>query len=160
MEAEDATTALTAAINGYHKEMSEAMDIVDQLTTLDLKFAASAGDIADGLSRVAAVGSQAGVPLEKLEAILAVTEDQTQMSAQTIGNAWNSIFQRMQKIASQVDLEDPETSLNEVNTVLDSVGISLTDTEGQLRDLDDVLDEVAARWDTFTRNQQAQISTA
>ena len=66
----------------------------------------------------------------------------------------------MQKIASQVDLEDPETSLNEVNTVLDSVGISLTDTEGQLRDLDDVLDEVAARWDTFTRNQQAQISTA
>lgn len=66
----------------------------------------------------------------------------------------------MRKIASQVDLEDPETSLNEVNTVLDSVGISLTDTEGQLRDLDDVLDEVAARWDTFTRNQQAQISTA
>lgn len=66
----------------------------------------------------------------------------------------------MQKIASQVDLEDPETSLNEVNTVLDSVGISLTDTEGQLRNLDGVLDEVAARWDTFTRNQQAQISTA
>lgn len=66
----------------------------------------------------------------------------------------------MQKIASQVDLGDPETSLNEVNTVLDSVGISLTDTEGQLRDLDDVLDEVAARWGTFTRNQQAQISTA
>ena len=92
MEAEDATTALTAAINGYHKEMSEAMDIVDQLTTLDLKFAASAGDIADGLSRVAAVGSQAGVPLEKLEAILAVTEDQTQMSAQTIGNAWNRML--------------------------------------------------------------------
>lgn len=87
MEAEDATVSLTAAINGYHKEMSDAMDIVDQLTTLDLKFAASAGDIADGLSRVAAVGSQAGVPLEKLEAILAVTEDQTQMSAQTIGNA-------------------------------------------------------------------------
>ena len=66
----------------------------------------------------------------------------------------------MQYIASQVDLEDPETSLNEVNTVLDSVGISLTDTEGQLRDLDNVLDEVAARWNTFTRNQQAQISTA
>lgn len=87
MEAEDATVALTAAINGYHKEMSDAMDIVDQLTTLDLKFAASAGDIADGLSRVAAVGSQAGVPLEKLESILAVTQDQTQMSAQTIGNA-------------------------------------------------------------------------
>ena len=87
MEAEDATKALTAAINGYQKEMSDAMDIVDQLTELDLKFAASAGDIADGLSRVAAVGNQAGISLEKLEALLAVTQDQTQMSAETIGNA-------------------------------------------------------------------------
>lgn len=87
MQAEDATKALTAAINGYQKSMSDAMDIVDQLTELDLKFAASAGDIADGLSRVAAVGNQAGISLEKLEALLAVTQDQTQMSSQTIGNA-------------------------------------------------------------------------
>ena len=87
MDAEDATKALTAAINGYQKEMSDAMNIVDQLTELDLKFAASSGDIADGLSRVAAVGNQAGISLEKLEALLAVTQDQTQMSAETIGNA-------------------------------------------------------------------------
>ena len=92
MDAEEASKSLTAAINGYHKEMSDAMDIVDQMTTLDLEFAASAGDIAKGLSRVASVASQAGVPLEKLEAILAVTQDQTQMSAETIGNAWNRIL--------------------------------------------------------------------
>ena len=46
MDAADATTALTAAINGYAMSSSEAMNIVDKLTQLDLIFAASSGDIA------------------------------------------------------------------------------------------------------------------
>lgn len=39
------------------------------------------------MSKVAAVASQGGVSLEKLMAILTVTEDRTQQSADTIGNA-------------------------------------------------------------------------
>lgn len=40
MDAADATTALTAAINGYAMSSDEAMGIVDKLTQLDLIFAA------------------------------------------------------------------------------------------------------------------------
>ena len=40
MDAADATTALTAAINGYAMSSDEAMGIVDKLTQLDLEFAA------------------------------------------------------------------------------------------------------------------------
>lgn len=87
MDSAEATTALTAAINGYQMQASDAMAIVDQLTTLDLRFAASAGGIATALSKVASVASQSGVGLEKLESILTVTQDQTQQSAETIGNA-------------------------------------------------------------------------
>lgn len=39
MEAADAATSLTAALNGYGLAASEAMTIVDQLTTLDLEYA-------------------------------------------------------------------------------------------------------------------------
>ena len=39
------------------------------------------------MSKVASVSAQGGVSLEKLMAILTVTEDQTQQSADTIGNA-------------------------------------------------------------------------
>lgn len=48
MDAADATTALTAAINGYAMSSDEAMGIVDKLTQLDLIFAAKflAGRIA------------------------------------------------------------------------------------------------------------------
>lgn len=160
MDSAEATTALTAAINGYQMQASDAMSIVDQLTTLDLRFAASAGGIATALSKVASVASQSGVGLEKLESILTVTQDQTQQSAETIGNAWNSIFQRMNNIAAGKDIDDMGESLNNVDKVLSSVGLSLRDESGQIRDLGDVLDEVAAQWNTYTRNQQNQISTA
>lgn len=111
MDAADATTALTAAINGYAMSSDEAMGIVDKLTQLDLEFAASSGDIATAMSKVASVSAQGGVSLEKLMAILTVTEDQTQQSADTIGNAWNSIFQRMSKISAGKDVSDTGASL-------------------------------------------------
>ena len=160
MDAADATTALTAAINGYAMSSDEAMGIVDKLTQLDLEFAASSGDIATAMSKVASVASQGGVSLEKLMAILTVTEDQTQQSADTIGNAWNSIFQRMSKIAAGKDVSDTGASLNDVDKVLKKMNISLKDSGGQIRDLGDVLDEVASKWNTFSRNEQNQISTA
>lgn len=66
----------------------------------------------------------------------------------------------MNNIAAGKDIDDMGESLNNVDKVLSSVGLSLKDEEGQIRDLGDVLDEVAAKWDTYTRNQQNQISTA
>jgi hypothetical protein len=66
----------------------------------------------------------------------------------------------MSKIAAGKDLEDTEVTLNDVDKVLTKMNISLKDEQGQIRDLDDVLDEVAGRWDTFTTNEKNQISTA
>lgn len=40
------------------------------------------------------------------------------------------------------------------------MNISLKDSSGQIRNLGDVLDEVASKWNTFSRNEQNQISTA
>lgn len=160
MDASDATTALTASLNGYKMEASDAMKIVDQLTTLDLKYATSSGDIANALSRVASSASAAGVPLERMEAIITVTADQTQQAAETIGRAWNSVIQRINKISAGKDVSDTGKSLNDVEKALKTVGIALRDDNGIIKASSDILDEVAAKWDTWNRNQQAQIATA
>ena len=70
------------------------------------------------------------------------------------------IFQRMSKIAAGKDVSDTGASLNDVDKVLKKMNISLKDSSGQIRDLGDVLDEVASKWNTFSRNEQNQISTA
>lgn len=160
MDASDATTALTASLNGYKMEASDAMKIVDQLTTLDLKYATSSGDIANALSRVASSASAAGVPLERMEAIITVTADQTQQAAETIGRAWNSVIQRINKISAGKDVSDTGKSLNDVEKALKTVGIALRDDNGIIKASSDILDEVAAKWDTWNRNQKSQIATA
>lgn len=160
MQASDATTALTASLNGYNMEAKDAMKIVDQLTTLDLRYATSSGDIATAMSKVASSASQAGVPLERMEAIITVTADQTQQAAETIGRAWNSILQRMNKISAGKDISDTGMALNDVDKALKTVRISLRDENGIIKDSAGLLDEIAAKWDTWNRNQQNQISTA
>ena len=160
MDASDATTALTASLNGYNMEAKDAMKIVDQLTTLDLKYATSSGDIANALSRVASSASAAGVPLERMEAIITVTADQTQQAAETIGRAWNSVIQRINKISAGKDVSDTGKSLNDVDKALKKVGISLRDDNGIIKSSSDILDEVASKWETWNRNEQSQIATA
>ena len=63
----------------------------------------------------------------------------------------------MSKISAGKDVSDTGASLNDVDKVLKKMNISLKDSSGQIRDLGDVLDEVGAKWNTFTRNEQNQL---
>lgn len=56
--------------------------------------------------------------------------------------------------SSLVDSEGEEMSLNKVDKALQSVGISMQDANGQFRDFDDVILELAAAWDTLDANSQ------
>lgn len=48
---------------------------------------------------------------------------------------------------------------NKVDTALKSVGVSLVDTNGQFRDLDDVFLDLSAKWQSLDRNSQRYIAT-
>lgn len=50
--------------------------------------------------------------------------------------------------------------LNDVEKTLNRLGISLRNTAGEFRDVGDVLDEVAGRWDELNSVQKAQLSTS
>ena len=58
-----------------------------------------------------------------------------------------------------VDSEGEELSLNKVDKALKSIGISLQDTNGQFRNFDDVILELASKWDTLDTNAQRYIAT-
>lgn len=57
---------------------------------------------------------------------------------------------------------DDETgeALNDVETVLNKLGIALRNSNDEFRDTSDVLDEVASRWNEFSDVQRNAISTA
>ena len=57
-------------------------------------------------------------------------------------------------VAGTADSEFDDLDYNKVDTALKSVGVSLKDTNGQLRDLDDVFLELSKKWNTLDRNTQ------
>lgn len=61
--------------------------------------------------------------------------------------------------AALADSEGEALSLNKVDTALQTVGITIHDTTGQFRDFDDVIFDLAEKWDTIDKNTQRYIAT-
>lgn len=161
MDSEQASKVLTATLNGFQMSADQAGHINDVLTSIDLQSASDAGGIGEALSRTASMANNAGVSLEKTAAMIATIKDVTQQSDETIGTSVKSILSRMNniKVGKFVDDETGEP-LNDVEKVLDKVGISMRDINGQFQDSELTIDSIADKWNTFDKNTQKAIATA
>ena len=161
MDSEQAAEVLTATLNGFQMNADQASHINDVLNSIDLKSASDAGGIGQALTKVASQANNAGVSLEKTAAMIATIKDVTQDSDDSIGTGLKSIFSRMNQIKAGkfVDSETGE-SLNDVEKVLKKVGISMRDVNGQFKQSEPVIDEVAQKWATFDGNTKKAVATA
>lgn len=161
MDSEQASKVLTATLNGFQMSADQAGHISDVLTSIDLQSASDSSGIGEALSRTASMANNAGVSLEKTAAMIATIKDVTQQSDETIGTSVKSILSRMNniKVGKFVDDETGEP-LNDVEKVLNEVGISMRDVNGQFQDSEITIDSIAEKWSTFDKNTQKAISTA
>lgn len=164
IDSADATKYLTSAMKGYGVAVEDVLGIVDKLTAVDLVSATDAGGLAEAMSRTAETADMAGVSMDKLLGYLAVTGEVTQKSMSSIGESFKIIFTRMADIkADKLELIDEDgttETLSQVETVLNNLGIKLRDSDNEFRNFGDVLDEVAAGWESYSSVQQAAISKA
>jgi len=161
IEAAEAAKNLTSAMKGYKVSVNDSIGIVDKFTAVDMVAAASAGDMATAMAETATSADIAGVSMNRLIGYLAVVKEVTQDGAESVGTFYKTLFARMNNVKAGKFI-DPETgeSLNDVEKVLTSLGISLRDANGLFRESGDVLDEVAARWESFDNVSQHAIATA
>lgn len=164
MSAEDATKYLTASLNGYQLEAENAMSVVDKISNVDLNAAVSSSGLAEAMSRVAVTADQAGISMDRLLGYVATIGEVTQQSMSTVGTAMKSILTRMTNIkAGKLELVDEDGTtekLSDVETTLANVGINLRKTMTEYNSASDVLDALAAKWDTLNQAQQNAIAIA
>ena len=98
MGADEASTALTSIINGFGMATDQATHVIDTLDALDLAYATSTQELAEGLQRSASVAKTAGMSFEDLASIMTVVSSTTRLSGETIGNGMKSLFSRLQNI--------------------------------------------------------------
>ena len=63
-------------------------------------------------------------------------------------------------MASEDYNEDEFTTLNDIENVLNTVGIKLRENYGTYRSTEAVLEDIAEIWDTISQTQQNAITTA
>ena len=84
---------------------------------------------------------------------LATLVANTRQSADTIGNSLKTIFSRLQGLKMGDTLEDG-LDLNKYSKALKAIGVDVLDVNGNMMEMDDVLDTTAEKWETMTQAQK------
>ena len=151
---------LTSAINGFGMAADQAMSVSDKFAALGASSASSYQEMAIALSKVAPVAKTAGVGIDFMMGVLAKGIETTREAPENIGTAFKTVFARMTQIREFGATLDDATGVNKVEEALKQANVSLRDSTGQFRNMDDVLTELGYAFDGLTRNQQAYIATA
>ena len=164
LSAADSTQYLTSAMNGYKVAAEDVMGIVDKVSQVDLYSATDAGGLMEAMSRVSTMASTAGVSMDKLLGFLATTGEITQRNMSSIGESFKTIFARMSDIKAQnyelVDDDGTVEMLSDVESSLKKVGIDLRKTVTEYNSYGDVLDNLAAKWNSLNEVQQNELAKA
>lgn len=161
IDSDKSAEILTATINGFKMAASEASHVNDVLSAVDLASASDAGGIGEALTKVASQANNASISLEKTVAMLATMKDVTQDTDSTIGVALKTILSRMNQIRAGkfVDAETGK-AFNDVEKVLNKIGVSIRDANNQLLGSETILDTIAEKWQSIDKNTVNAVSTA
>ena len=157
----EASETLTSIINSYNLSAYEAISVTDKISQVAIVSAADFGELSTAIEKVAASASSAGVDLDHMMGYLAKMIETTREAPTNIGTALKTIvanFTQFKEDPSQINTDGSD--INKVDKALKTVGISLTNAKGEVRDLDEVLDELGQQWDSLNRNQKSYLATA
>ena len=159
--AEEASNRLTAALRGYNLAATEAMTISDKLAALAAQSASSFDELSYAMTKTAASAAVAGIDLDHLYAYLAKVIETTREAPENIGTAFKTIIARIAQIkeAGEVVEDGVVTPLNKVHEALESVGVALVDSQGQIRDMQYIFNELGEIWDELDRNTKSYLAT-
>lgn len=155
--AEQVSSQMTAIWNNFDDGSHSLEYYADGLTKLGAATAASTDQIADGLEKFAAVADTVGLSYEYAAASVATVVDKTQQSAEVVGTSFKTIFARMQGLELGETLEDG-VDLNKYSQALSSVGVEVLNAKGELRDMDDILDDLGEKWNGFGESTRVAIA--
>lgn len=155
--AEDVSQQLTAIWNNFAKGGKDLEYYVDVITALGAATASSSAEIAEGLEKFAAAADTVGLSYEYATAALATVTATTRQSADIVGNAFKTLFARIESLKLGDTLED-STDLNKYSEALLKVGINVKDVNGDLKDMDDILEEMGSTWQALSKDQQVALA--
>jgi TP901 family phage tail tape measure protein len=144
---------MTAIWNNFYDGSESLEHYADVITKLGAATASSSSEIAEGIQQFAGIGKTIGLSYDYATAALTTLTANTRQSASEIGNSLKTIFSRFQGLKLGETLEDG-VDLNKYSNALKKIGVDIIDVNGEMKDMDNILDETASRWDGLTKAQK------
>lgn len=155
--AEEVSNEMTAIWNNFYDGSKSLEYYADVITALGAATASSSEEISTGLQKFAAIADTVGLSYEYATSALATITATTRQSAETVGTGLRTLFSRLEGLKLGETLEDG-VDLNKYSKALNSVGVQVLDVSGNLRDMDDILDDLGARWGELSKAQQTALA--
>ena len=155
--AQQVSEQMTAIWNNFADGSTNLEYYADVITALGAATASSSAEISKGLEKFAAVADTVGLSYEYATSALATIVATTRQSEDIVGTALKTLFARIQDLELGKTLEDG-TTLGKYSKALDAVGISIKDQNGELRNMDNILDDMGAKWQTLNKDQQVALA--
>lgn len=155
--AETASQQLTAIWNNFYDGSQSLDHYADVMVKLGAATASSSDEISEGIQKFAAVANTVGLSYEYAASALATVTAQTRESASVVGTAFRTLFSRIQGL-NQGETLDDGTTLNKYSQALATVGVQIKDTNGELKGMDEILDDLGSRWNTLAQDQKIALA--
>ena len=109
------------------------------------------------MSKVASAANSMGVDVDQLNAQLATIVSVTRQAPESVGTALKTIYARMSDLKIG---ETDEDGLNfgDVSGQMAQMGIQVLDETGNLREMGEVIEEAAEKWDTWSEAQKTAMA--
>lgn len=157
ISAQEASEELTAIWNNFYDGSQSLEYYADVLVRLGADTASSSEEISEGIQQFASVADAVGLSYEYAASALATITATTRESANTVGTALRTLFARFQGLQLGETLEDG-VDLNKYSSALAAVGVQVLDVNGDLREMDSILNDLGSVWETLSSAQQVALA--
>ena len=155
--AQEVSDQLTSIWNNFDDGSKSLEHYVDVITALGAVTASSTDEISQGLNKFAAVAETVGLSYEYAAAALATVTATTRQSADVVGTAFKTLFARIQDLELGNTLDDG-TTMGQYSQALAAVGINIKDVNGEVKDMNTILDEMGEKWNTLNKDTQIALA--
>ena len=148
---------MTAVWNNFSNGLDNLERYADVMTALGATTASSSSEIAKGLEKFAAISNTIGLSYDYAATALATVTAQTRQSADQVGTSFKTLFSRLESL-NLGDTLDDGVSLSKYSQALAKVGVNVLDVNGQLKNMDTILDDLGAKWDSLNQSQRVALA--
>ena len=156
----DPLKEVSVVVDGVTKSTDQLTDSMDKLNYVGNNFSISSGGILDAITSGANVLSEYGVSMNDTIAMI-TGANTTLQNPQKVGNGLKTIAINLAGI--KANAKDGTLELNKTaKTLTEVAGIDIFEDKktGQIKDMAQVMEELASKWDKFTEKERAGISEA